>query len=820
MRGKWRLTGFYGYPEGSRRRDSWNFLRQLSQISNLPWCIIGDFNDILSSDEKKGRTDRANWLIHGFREAVSDAGLVDLTMENYQFTWFKSLGTARAVEEKLDRALSNNGWNQFFPNARLECLTATSSDHYPLLLLCDPITSASNKNKHFRATENEALVMKNILSIYEQASGQSINLQKSEIFCSKNVSDPVKNSISHILGVQQVLGTGRYLGLPSMVGRSRKATFRFIKDRIWKKINSWSSRCLSQAGREVMIKSVLQTIPSYIMSVFLIPHSLSDEIEKMLNSFWWGHNKDQSQGINWLSWERLSMHKSAGGLGFKSITAFNYAMLGKQAWKLLTNPGNLITRLFKAKYFPNSDFLSSSIGHNPSYVWRSIWSAKFVVRTGYKWSIGTGHNIPIWDSRWLSDGSILSQPTNMHVNLADMRVSDILEPNVKQWNPTLVTSMLGTQLGSRILKTPLFDSVSHDKIIWRFEKNGKYSVKSAYRYCIEDTLDLSHLKVPGDWNLVWQIQAPPKVKNFMWRLCRNCIPTRTRLLQKGVNCPGECVLCATEIEDSIHIILSCEVARQVWQKSGFLNTIQQHLTVNNNIADLVFSILQVLTAEQCSLFSTVLWSLWQSRNNKLWRSQVETASVVFDRACTVLTNWQTAQIAPKKGINGQQQPAAAKWARPSLGRYKCNIDASFSSGLNRVGIGTCIRDDQGRFVVAKTEWFSPVCDVEMGEAQGLLQALKWVRDLQLEDVDFELDAQTVVTKFHSKKDDVSEFGEVIKDCQRLHNTFFKNSKVEFIRRQANVVAHVLARAAPSLASFRVFTDTPICIHNFIINEMF
>jgi hypothetical protein len=57
--------------------------------------------------KKKGRTDRANWLINEFRGAVSDAGLFDINMEGYRFTWFKSLGTERAVDEKLDRALSN-----------------------------------------------------------------------------------------------------------------------------------------------------------------------------------------------------------------------------------------------------------------------------------------------------------------------------------------------------------------------------------------------------------------------------------------------------------------------------------------------------------------------------------------------------------------------------------------------------------------------------------------------------------------------------------------------------------------------------------------
>lgn len=126
----------------------------------------------------------------------------------------------------------------------------------------------------FQADETQAKIMKNILVTYEAASGQAISLTKSEIYCSQNVSDVLKASITHILGVRAFLGTGQYLGLPSMVGRDRASTFSYIKDRVWQRISPWSSKCLSKAGREVMIKSVLQAIPSYVMSIFLLPSSL------------------------------------------------------------------------------------------------------------------------------------------------------------------------------------------------------------------------------------------------------------------------------------------------------------------------------------------------------------------------------------------------------------------------------------------------------------------------------------------------------------------------------------------------------------------
>jgi len=148
--GNWRVTGYYGYPNGGRRLAAWNFLRQLSSQFSGPWCIFEDFNDILDASEKRGGNLRPPWLINGFRQAVIDSGLSDIPVEGYPYTWFKSLGTMRAVEERLDRALANNLWFNLFPNAIVETLVAPSSDHYPILVTIAPTPRPRVHKRHFR----------------------------------------------------------------------------------------------------------------------------------------------------------------------------------------------------------------------------------------------------------------------------------------------------------------------------------------------------------------------------------------------------------------------------------------------------------------------------------------------------------------------------------------------------------------------------------------------------------------------------------------------------------------------------------------------
>lgn len=76
-------------------------------------------------------------------------------------------------------------------------------------------------------------MMKDILTLYEEASGQAISLPKSKNFFSHNVAGVLKLSITNIMRVQDVLGTCKYLGLPSMIGRNRTYVFPYIKDRVW-----------------------------------------------------------------------------------------------------------------------------------------------------------------------------------------------------------------------------------------------------------------------------------------------------------------------------------------------------------------------------------------------------------------------------------------------------------------------------------------------------------------------------------------------------------------------------------------------------------
>jgi hypothetical protein len=98
---------------------------------------------------------------------------------------------------------------------------------------------------------------------------------------------------------------------------------------IWNRLNDWKVKFLSQAGKEILIKAVVQAIPTYYMNVFLLPNTLCKELNGLMQRFWWGHKENTSK-IHWISWERMGTTKEQGGLGFCDLVMFNKAFLAKQ----------------------------------------------------------------------------------------------------------------------------------------------------------------------------------------------------------------------------------------------------------------------------------------------------------------------------------------------------------------------------------------------------------------------------------------------------------------------------------------------------------
>ncbi|XP_037491506.1 uncharacterized protein LOC119369321 [Jatropha curcas] len=184
--GMWRFIGFYGYPESTRRwdswnllrslavrsslpwlcagdyndvaadyekdggppRDSWNLLRSLAVRSSLPWLCAGDYNDVAADYEKDGGPPRASGLINGFREALMDANLSDILTIGSLFTYVYRENIPNRVREKLDRAFATPSWVDMISNAIYTTLVAPVSDHSPLLV--DTISSLGYTNRNFR----------------------------------------------------------------------------------------------------------------------------------------------------------------------------------------------------------------------------------------------------------------------------------------------------------------------------------------------------------------------------------------------------------------------------------------------------------------------------------------------------------------------------------------------------------------------------------------------------------------------------------------------------------------------------------------------
>ncbi|XP_041000998.1 uncharacterized protein LOC121246780 [Juglans microcarpa x Juglans regia] len=131
---RWVLTGFYSHPEASKRKETWRLLSLIKPVEQMPWCIIGDFNKVLSQEEKEGGMPRPEVQMQEFRQVLEDNSLFDLGWMRSRFTWSNRHEDQSFTKERLDRAVANHSWAVNFRNNKVDVLITRQSDHKALLL--------------------------------------------------------------------------------------------------------------------------------------------------------------------------------------------------------------------------------------------------------------------------------------------------------------------------------------------------------------------------------------------------------------------------------------------------------------------------------------------------------------------------------------------------------------------------------------------------------------------------------------------------------------------------------------------------------------
>ncbi|XP_074303811.1 uncharacterized protein LOC141638297 [Silene latifolia] len=656
-----------------------------------------------------------------------------------------------------------------------------------------------------KANVEEADVINDILRQYEGASGQLVSLDKTTVSFSKGVDGGRRSLVVARLGVIEVEEHARYLGLPTVIGRSKKVIMDIIRDKLCKKLQGWRGKILSRAGKEILIKAVANSLPTYVMSVFKIPSNFCNELRSIVSKFWWGHEENK-RGICWVSWSKLARPKGIGGLGFRDFRMFNLALLGKQGWRLITNSTSLWSRLMQAKYFPDSDFMSASLGNNPSYTWRSIFEARSVLEASLRRRIGDGNDTKIWGHAWIpgtQTGRVISP---CRQGSEELVVAALMTADGRGWDEGKLELHLLPFEKERVCNIRLSSNRPRDMWYWGREKDGIYTVRSAYKMLVGEAGDMeggsNWTSDKWLWNRLWKVSVWPRVKLFFWQMCSEALATRANI---AARIGGEYSLrpfCHSNLESSIHLFRDCGVAAWVWEELEMEELTESR---GGDIREWVEACWNDMCREECVKFMVGCWAIWEHRNKVIFDNVAMEPGVVAGRVRDVVREGvgEGGGTTGRRRSNGNVEEAEG-WKVAREGYVKINVDAGIKEGEG-VDTGVVCRGDRGEVLwgmaIARTQVWEP----HIAEAVAVLDALEEAARRGIQKLEVESDCLHVIEAIRKRSDGRSIFALIIDDIVSFSSNFLSVCWLH-VSRVNNCVAHALAHCIPRTIGRVVWED--------------
>ncbi|XP_060969549.1 uncharacterized protein LOC133036814 [Cannabis sativa] len=160
-----------------------------------------------------------------------------------------------------------------------------------------------------KASISSCNTIKEVLHLYERATGQKVNFQKSSLYFSPNVELRDQTLISDFMSIPVRSSFEKYLGLPQHIGRTKKQLFHYLHNKVWGHLHNWKNKVFSKGGKETLLKFVIQAIPTYSMACFRLPAATCHSLESIMANFWWGVNENNRPKTHCICWGKELLHK-------------------------------------------------------------------------------------------------------------------------------------------------------------------------------------------------------------------------------------------------------------------------------------------------------------------------------------------------------------------------------------------------------------------------------------------------------------------------------------------------------------------------------
>ena len=185
------------------------------------------------------------------------------------------------------------------------------------------------------------------------------------------------------------------------------------------------------------------------------------------------------------------------------------------------------------------------------------------------------------------------------------------------WKTEIINSVFLPHDAESILAILLSSVSPVDQRVWSATANGVFSVRNAYRISHKQLTKVemgecsSNTRMKSLWKSVWQLRCPNKIKNFIWRACKDILPTKTKLKDRKIPVEVDCDICC-EAETAGHVFWGCELAVAVWQMANL--KAPGVITNSPNFLDLFRCVKEAKPSQDLEAFATLAWSLWNNQN--------------------------------------------------------------------------------------------------------------------------------------------------------------------------------------------------------------